>query len=62
MFNRKVFFDVVRASLFHGGMTQQQVDGMEAILSAWEEAPRSDNLRRLAYPLATTAHETGFTM
>ena len=62
MFNRTVFFDIVRGSLFHGGMTQQQVDGMSAILSAWEENPRSDNLRWLSYPLATTAHETGFTM
>lgn len=62
MFNRDVFFDVVRGSLFHGVMTQQQVDGMDAILEAWEENPRSDNLRWLAYPLATTAHETGFTM
>ena len=62
MFNRKVFFDIVRSSLFPGGMTQSQVDGMEAILSAWEENPRSDNLRWLSYPLATTAHETGFTM
>ena len=61
-FNRKVFFDAVRGSLFHGGMTQQQVDGMNAILAAWEKNPRSDNLRRLSYPLATTAHETGFTM
>ena len=62
MFSRKVFFDVVRSSLFHGSMTQQQVDGMEAILAAWEANPRSDNLRHLSYPLATTAHETGMTM
>ena len=62
MFNRDVFFNAVRGSLFHGGMTQPQVDGMNAILDAWEENPRSDNLRHLAYPLATTAHETGFTM
>ena len=62
MFNRKTFFDAVRGSLFHGSMTQRQIDGMEAILSAWEENPRSDNLRWVAYPLATTAHETGFAM
>ena len=52
----------MRGSLFHGGITQQQVDGMDAILDAWEDNPRSDNLRHLSYPLATTAHETGFTM
>ena len=62
MFDRKIFFDAVRGSLFHGAMTQRQVDGMNAILSAWEENPRSSNLRWLAYPLATTAHETGFAM
>jgi len=62
MFDRQVFFDAVRGSIFHGSMTQQQVDGMNAILEAWEVNPRSDNLRHLSYPLATTAHETGFTM
>ena len=62
LFDREIFFGVVRGSLFHGAMTQRQVDGMNAILSAWEENPRSDNLRWLAYPLATTAHETGFAM
>jgi putative chitinase len=62
MFNRKIFFDAVRGPLFHGTMTQRQVDGMSAILSAWENNPRSDNLRWVSYPLATTAHETGFAM
>ena len=62
MFSRKVFFDVVRSSLFHGGMTQSQVDGMEAILAAWEANPRSANLRHLSYPFATTYHEVGATM
>jgi putative chitinase len=62
MFNREIFFNVVRGSLFHGSMTQRQVDGMSAILTAWEENPRSDDLRWLAYPLATTGHETGFAM
>ena len=62
LFDREIFFGAVRGSLFHGAMTQRQVDGMNAILSAWEENPRSSNLRWLAYPLATTAHETGFAM
>jgi hypothetical protein len=62
LFDRDVFFGAVRGSLFHGSMTQRQVDGMNAILDAWEENPRSDDLRWLAYPLATTAHETGFAM
>jgi putative chitinase len=62
LFNRDVFFGAVRGSLFHGAMTQRQVDGMSAILDAWEENPRAEDLRWLAYPLATTAHETGFAM
>ena len=62
MIDRQTFFDVVRGTLFYGAMTQAQVDGMNAILDAWEANPRSDNLRWLSYPLATTAHETGFTM
>jgi len=62
LFDRDTFFGVIRSSLFHGSLTQQQVDGMNAILDAWEDNPRSDNLKHLAYPLATTAHETGFTM
>src|SRR5215204_1323352 len=62
MFDRKIFFDAVRGSLFHGAMTQRQVDGMEAIIKAWEDRPRSSDLRWLSYPLATTAHETGFAM
>jgi putative chitinase len=62
LFDRDTFFGVIRSTLFHGSLTQQQVDGMNAILDAWEDNPRSDNLRHLSYPLATTAHETGFTM
>ena len=62
LFDRKIFFDAVRGLLFHGSMTQRQVDGMDAILTAWEANPRSPNLRWLSYPLATTAHETGFAM
>lgn len=58
IFNRTVFFDSVRDSLFHGGMSQSQVDGMNAILSAWEVEPWSDDPRWLAYCLATTFHET----
>src|SRR5262245_12330776 len=62
IFDRKVYFDAVRASLFAGSMSQEQVDGQEAILSRWEADPLSDDLRHLAYPLATTKHETASTM
>jgi putative chitinase len=61
-FDRKIYFDAVRTSLFAGSMTQEQVDGQEAILAHWERDPLSDDLRHLAYPLATTKHETASTM
>jgi len=60
-FDRKVYFDAVRASLFGGAMSQEQVDGQNAILALWEGqhtgTPMTD-LRWLAYMLATTYHET----
>lgn len=62
MFDREVFFDNVRGTLFGGSLNQGQVDGMNAVLSAWEAAPLSDDLRHLAYPLATDKHETANTM
>jgi len=61
-FNSSAFFDSVRESLFGGSLTQSQVDGMNAILFAWEARPPSRDLRWLAYMLATTFHETGRAM
>ncbi len=58
--NRKVFYDAMRQTLF-GQITQQQVDGMENILNEWESRGL-DDLRWLAYILATAYHETGHTM
>lgn len=64
-FDRDAYFDQVRASLFGGSMTQQQVDGQNVLLACWEfqeaVAPM-DDLRWLAYMLATTYHETAATM
>jgi hypothetical protein len=62
MFNRKIFFDTIRGPVFAGSLTQGQVDGMNYILAAWEANPRSEDLRWLAYALATTKHETANTM
>lgn len=61
-FDRKIYFDAVRKSLFSDGMTQQQVDGQNYILTQWEAKAPSDDLRHLAYMLATTKHETAHTM
>jgi hypothetical protein len=57
---RKYFFDKVRSSLFAGSLSQEQVDGMEKILSYAESIGCDD--RHLAYILATTFHETARTM
>lgn len=51
-------FDTAR-SLQGGKLDQDQVDSLNAILSAWEQYGDGDN-RKLAYILATTQHECGF--
>jgi putative chitinase len=56
--DRKIFFDSVRSKPFGGKLDQSQVDGMEAILTAWEADYSVWDLRWLAYCLATTFHET----
>lgn len=64
MFNRDIFFDHVRAKPFNGKLTQQQVDGQNALLGEWEAgyAASCPDLRWLAYALATTLHETASKM
>ena len=61
-FDRKIYFDALRKWPFGGSLSQQQVDGQNAILDRWEKEPLGDDLRWLAYPLATTLHETASTM
>src|SRR5215218_3281551 len=55
MFDRKIFFDAVRFDPFGGSITQDQVEGMNVIPDTWGQAPPSDDLRWLAYALATTS-------
>jgi len=61
-FDHKKFFDAVRDDPFQGTLNQSQVDGMEAILTAWETYVDGADIRKLAYMLATTYHETGAAM
>lgn len=60
-FDRGLYFDHVRSTLFNGALTQEQVDGQNVILGLWEGGqtgtPMTD-LRWLAYILATAYHET----
>jgi len=60
-FNRKIYFDQVRP-MFGGSLSQEQVDGQNFLLGAWEKEPLSSDLRHLSYSLATTRHETASTM
>lgn len=65
-YDRKFFFDNVRANLFNGTLTQSQVDGMNYLLAVWEwgfeEANPRDGTNWLSYCLATFYWETGQTM
>jgi putative chitinase len=61
MIDRKVFFEGARNRLFRGTLAQPQVDGMTAILDEWDRRALND-IRHLAYMLATTLWETNKTM
>ena len=60
-FDRDVYFANVRDELFDGSLSQEQVDGQSIILGVWEYdagGTPMDDLRWLAYMLATVHHET----
>ena len=65
-YDRKFYFDKVRADLFRGNLTQSQVDHQNYLLHIWERFFEADNprdgTRWLAYCLATVFHETAQTM
>src|SRR6478609_8125384 len=57
------FFDYVREHLYAGVLAQTQVNGMNFILKCWKRKSGLDSDARWpAYALATTHHETAFTM
>ena len=65
--DRPTFFTRVRPLFLNEEMVESQVEGMNAILAAWEKwvsdnADLNPNIRWLAYMLATTFHETAKTM
>jgi putative chitinase len=62
MINRKFFFDFCRINLFEGKLKQSQVDGLDTIITEWENNHHRKDDRWLAYMLATTYHETDKTM
>ena len=62
MIDRKKFFDEVRSTLFNGVLSQRQVDGMNYLLDTWEARFADNDIRWLAYALATAFHETAYMM
>jgi hypothetical protein len=60
--NRAAVYAAARATPFGGRLTQQNVDGTNAILDEWEANWSGRDPRCLAYILATAFHETGGTM
>ena len=56
--NRPQFFDVVREDVTGGKLSQEQVDGMTAILEDWEKDHSKSDDRCLAYMLGTASHVT----
>jgi hypothetical protein len=60
--DRTFFFRTLREPLFGGVISESQVVGTEDILDAWEKWRLSDDLRFLAYILATAYHETANAM
>jgi putative chitinase len=56
----KAFYDTIRP-LFGGHFSQSQIDGIEAILTAVNDASITDH-RKTAYMLATVHHECAKTM
>lgn len=68
-FDRTVYFDSVRGTIFGGTMDPGQVTGQSALLFVWEQAPHmpslrnsiTNDLRHFAYMLSTVVHETALT-
>jgi putative chitinase len=59
MINRKVFFDCIRQCLFRGGLSAEQVYGINVILDHWELHYKTVSIFYMAYMLATVFKETG---
>ena len=60
--DRSLFFGKVRHFPFQGHLVQGQVDGLNTLLAVWERHYADNDIRWLAYALATAYHETAHTM
>lgn len=59
--NMQSFYDSIRTTLFRGSISTKQFQGIEAIFAEYNRLCVND-LRKLAYILATSYHETARTM
>jgi len=59
--NTKSFYDSIRLTLFNGSISGKQFEGLEAILNEYNVLCLND-VRKLAYILATVYHETAKTI
>lgn len=60
--NKTVFYDYLRANLFKGTLSPAQFQGIETILTKWNELQPGKPDYLIAYILGTVFHETGRTM
>jgi putative chitinase len=58
MKDRSIFFSEIKPILFRKAFTQEQVDGINAILDIWNITYPASDTRFVAYTLGTTYHET----
>lgn len=58
MIDQKFFYDTIRSSLFGGRIRPNQFIGLQTILTEWDANYSNNDLRFLAYMLATVHHET----
>jgi putative chitinase len=56
--NRTLFFNSINPTLFDGKISPSQTEGINAIIDEWDASTFND-LRWLAYLLASVYHETG---
>jgi putative chitinase len=61
MINRKLFFEAINKSLFQGKLTPDKQKAIAPFLDYWEAELGYQDLKWLAYVLATTYHETART-
>ena len=62
MINRRIFFDAVRGSVYGGRLAVGQIDGFDTLLDTWQTSHSGEDIRFLAFCLATAHHETAATI